>query len=264
MPTFIYKDILTAAGLSQNEAIVYEYLIKNGETTAGEIIKKTPLKRGVVYNALKSLIKKELVEQKTRAKIAYFSPNHPSKLREFVEAEEDRLQKAERNLVANLPRLVSDFNLALNKPGVKFFEGLKGIKQVTFDTLNASEIYTYADAEAIVKHMDKINKEYVKKRDKLGIKKKIILVDTPFNRQYLKDYYPQTTDVRFIDHRLYPFSSVIQIYDNKVSYITLTTANKIGIIIEDPNIYQTNRSIFEFVWAKAKTINQLPAFSKAQ
>jgi hypothetical protein len=58
--------------------------------------------------------------------------------------------------------------------------------------------------------------------------------------------------MKFIDHKLYPFNSVMQIYDGKISYITLSKTSKIGVIIEDKNIYQMHKSLFEYIWSKAE------------
>lgn len=258
MPSFVYKDILTEAGLNANEAIVYEYLLKNGESPAGEIIKKTPLKRGVVYNALKSLMKKDLIEQKTRNKVAYFSPEHPEKLREFVEAQEDRLQKAERNLVANLPKLISDFHIVSNRPGIKYFEGLEGLKKTLNDILTATEtVYTFADIEKVAKYMENLNKQHVAAREKINLHKKVITTDSPFAKNYLKGYYPKITKFKFIDYKLYPLHSLVEIYDGKVAYISLSDTNIMSMIVIDQNIYKFHRSIFEFIWARAKKLKEL-------
>ncbi|MFZ2970089.1 MAG: helix-turn-helix domain-containing protein [Minisyncoccia bacterium] len=257
----MYKDIFTSINLSPGESIVYEYLLKNGESPAGEIIKKTPLKRGMVYKILDGLVDKGLAIEKTsipskkqgRRKISHFLPNHPEKLREFIENEKKKLDKAKNSLEANMPALISDFNLASGKPGVRFFEGIEGIKKVLSDSLTTKEIiYSFADLEAVVKYIDKINQEYVNKRDALNIRKKVIFIDSPFARNYLKDYHRDTTFMKFIDYKLYPFNSVMQIYDGKVSYITLSEKSKIGVLIEDKNIYQLHKSIFEYTWLNAK------------
>ncbi len=258
-----YKDLFIALGLSQNEALVYEYLLKNGNSPAADIIKKTPLKRGVIYNALESLIKKDLIaEQRVSSggqqgakKISRFSPNHPQKLEACLENEKKKIAETEKTLNANFSSILSDFNLVSGKPGVKFYEGLEGIKKVLADSLTAeSTIYSYADLEAVVTHIDKINQEYVKKRDELKLKKKVVFIDSLFAKKYLKDYHRETTDMKLIDHKLYPFNSVMQIYDGKISYITLSKNSKIGVIIEDKNIYQMHKSIFEYVWSKAETL----------
>ncbi|MEK9135166.1 MAG: helix-turn-helix domain-containing protein [Patescibacteria group bacterium] len=261
----MYKDLFIQCGLNSNEAVVYEYLIKNGESPASDIIKKTPLKRGVVYNTLSDLAKKGLINETKKKKIAYFSPEHPEKLIDYLNSQGGNIQKAQKNLGANIPDITSQFRLVSGKPGVKFFEGIAGIKKVLEDSLTSkTPIDTYADVEAIVKYIDKINREYVRQRDKLGIKKRAIILDSAFSRNYLKDYHRETTDMRFISRNLYPFNSIMQIYDNKISYITLSDKSMIGVIIEDKNIYQMHKSIFQYTWDNAKSFRQLAHFSRAQ
>ena len=47
----------------------------------------------------------------------------------------------------------------------------------------------------------------------------------------------------------------MQIYDNKVSYITLSDKEMIGVIIEDKHIYTMNRDLFDFNWELAQNID---------
>ena len=104
----------------------------------------------------------------------------------------------------------------------------------------------------------------MEKREKKQIKKRAILIDSPFARDYLKGYHETITENRYVDYKSYPFFTVMHIYDNKVSYITLTENSKIGVIIEDQNIYQMHKSLFEFTWHNAKKIDQLDPLSNAQ
>lgn len=97
----------------------------------------------------------------------------------------------------------------------------------------------------------------MKKRDRLKIKKRLITIDSPYVRKFFRDYFKDITDVKLIDHTLYPFSSVVQIYDNRVAYISLSKDSYTATIISDKNIYQTEKNIFEFVWKHAKLFNQL-------
>lgn len=257
----MYKDLFVSLGLNENEAVVYEYLLKHGKVKAGEIIKNTSLKRGLAYIILADLVKKDLVfEEKVGSKgargkaiVSEFSPQHPENLRFYLENQEKKMHQANNVLESNLSMLVSDFNLVSGRPGVRYFEGLKGVKKVLDDTLISHEkvIYTYSDIEAIVKYIDKLNSAYVKEREKAGIQKKAILLDSPFARKYLKDYHTETTETRFIDGGLFPFNTLMHIYDNKVAYVTLSESSMIGIIIEDKNIYQMHKSLFEFNWSHA-------------
>ena len=154
-----------------------------------------------------------------------------------------------------MPDLKSKYNLILRKPGIKYYEGKEGIKKVLDDSLTSkTEIYTYADLEAIEKYIPKINKKYAKKRKELNIKKRGIVLDTLFTRNFLKNYHKQITDTKLIKQEdAPPFKTIMQIYDNKISYLTLSSESKIGVIIEDPNIYKMHKYLFEYLWKITKS-----------
>ncbi len=243
------KNIFTQLGLSINEALVYDFLLSNGESSAGIIIKKTPLKRGVVYNALNGLVKKELIKKKNTEKVTTFIPNHPQKLWDFIENKEQKIRESEKTLEANLPKIISDFNLVSSRPGVQIFEGKEGLVKVLNDSLQSrTEILTYAQIEGMEKYLSKDNDRYVKERKKLGIKKRGIVADTPYARKYLENYDQSVTEIRFIDGKKYPLFLEMEIYDGKISFMTFSEKKLVGMIVENEEIYQTQKSIFEMNW----------------
>jgi sugar-specific transcriptional regulator TrmB len=252
----MYETSLIQAGLSHTQAVVYETLIKNGALSAGKLTKMTPFKRGLVYLALDDLIKLDLVgKNEENGQVAVFQVKHPTSLRSLAEKREQQAKEAKLALEGVLPSIVSDFNLISGRPGVLFYEGEDGIKKTLEDSLSSkTEIYTYADMETVVKYADKINRDYVKKRDKADIKKKVIMLDNEFARKYMKTYHKDITDVRFIQHKLYPFSAVTEIYDGTTAYVTLEENNKIGVIIKNESIYKMQKSLFEFIWDHAEEI----------
>ncbi|MFH1030074.1 MAG: helix-turn-helix domain-containing protein [bacterium] len=255
----MYKDIFTQIGLTPNEAIIYEFLLKNGESAAGNIIKNTPLKRGVVYYVLADLVKNGLVLEKKNKKIAYFRPNHPEKLAEYIDNEENRLKQAKNTLESNLPAIISDFNLISGKPGIKLYEGKTGIIKVLNDSLaTKTEILTYADIYGMEKYLGRANDRYVEKRKEMGIKKRGIVADSSFAREFLKDYDKSVTELKFIDSEKFPLFLEMEIYDNKISFMTFSEKKLIGVIIENEEIYKTQKSIFEMVWFNAKPFENIP------
>lgn len=253
---FMYEQSLIQAGLSFPQATIYEILIKNGSLKAGRIALKSPFKRGLVYKTLEDLEKYGLIEKsEEKQKVAIFKPKHPLELKNYAEKREKQAREAKLALEGVLSSIVSDYNLAFTKPGMLFYEGLEGVKTVLEDSLNSrTEILTYADMESVVKYMDKINKDYVKKRKKLDIKKRVIMPDSEFARNYMKTYHKDITDVRFIDYKLYSFTSLTEIYDGTVSYITVEEKNKMGVIIKNSEIYKMQKSLFEFIWNHAEKL----------
>jgi sugar-specific transcriptional regulator TrmB len=257
----MYKDILVQLGINQNEATIYEYLLKNGEKSAGEIIKKTPLKRGLVYLVLGELVKKGLILEKKKRKVAFFSPAHPQILEERLTNEEASIKKAKLTLEVNLPMLISDFNLISGQPGVRYFEGIEGIKKVLDDTLknNAEKkIRTFSDVAGIADHLADWNtRYYAPKRLELNIHEQVIIPNIPRALEYMKDYKANmVTEILFINHELFPFTTEVNIYDGKVSFVTFSEKSLIGVIIKNEEIYRTLVSIFDLTWISGKLYSQ--------
>jgi sugar-specific transcriptional regulator TrmB len=262
-----YSNTLTQAGLALDQATIYELLIQNGAMPAGKISQKTPLKRGLVYKVLDELIAMGLVLKKeVPGKVALFEPAHPLKLKELAEKKEEQAKNAQNVLNGVLGALTSSYNLVSGKPGVLFYEGLDGVSKVLDDSLESkTEILSYVDIEAIVKNIDSINKAYATKRERLQIKKRGIILDSPFAREYLSNYYTAVTDSKLITYDAPPFQSVMQIYDNKISYITLVPGKMMGVIIEDMFIYNMHKYLFEFLWSVAPSndvLTKKPTASK--
>ena len=250
----IYQDTLRQAGLTTAQATVYGALLVHGSQKAGSVAKKTGLKRGLIYKALEELVTLGMVERSEKdGAVASFRALHPSKLRDIIESEAKKLKDAELVFEGILPSLISEFNLISGTPGIQIYEGAQGIEKVLADSLTSkTEVYTYADIEPIVKRIGAINQRYATKRDQLGIDKKAILLDTPFARKYMRDYHRLVTDIKLIAlDQIPPFQSALEIYDNKVAYITFAEDKMMGVIIHDPYLYQMHKYLFEYTWKQA-------------
>jgi len=247
-----YAPLLVNAGLDEEQAVIYEILLKEGELPARKIYQKTPYKRGLIYKKLEELEKLGLVVRHDAPnQISMFEPQHPSKLKELAEGRVEKAKNAETALTGIIDSLTSDFNLISGKPGVRVYEGREGIIKVARDSLTTkNEILTYIDNEAVNKFLPDFNKEYVANRDKLGIKKRMISIDNAYTRKRAKEVDRESTHMRLVPGK-FPFATVMQIYDNKIGYLTLTDKKMIGVVIEDKQIAQMHRALFEYTWSTA-------------
>ena len=261
----MYEQFLTETGLSAHQAAIYEILIKNGPLRAGKIAQKSPLKRGLVYKTLDELVELDLIEkQEASGKVAEFTPKHPLKLQELSEKREQQARDAQLALSGVLSSLISDFNLISDKPGVLFFEGDDGIRRVAEDSLTAkTEIYSYADVEAVETYAHRLNVDYIARRRRMHIKKKVLVTNSPYNKTYFKKLGPEETNVRFINFPFPKFQTVMQIYDTKISYITVSEKTKIGVIVDNASIAIMHRALFEYAWTTAQTTGPQPTTSAA-
>jgi len=251
------ENILKQAGLSEEQATTYEALLEKGPQKASPLAHWTGIKRGLTYKILEQLENMGLVEKKGGdGTVAIFYPNHPSLLLDKMDRDQKNMIFSKEIVALGIGGLTSKYNLIAGKPNVRFFEGIHGVQQVLEDTLLVSEgteIYTYVDIDAIFKYIPKINEEYSVKREKLGIKKKGLMLDTPKAREIIKNYHTDTTDTKFLKFNIPEFETVMQIYENKISYITLKENSMIGVIIEDPSVYKMHKAVFEYLWGITPT-----------
>lgn len=250
----MYEELLIKSGLSPDQAKVYEILLKGGVMPASKAALKAGLKRGLGYKVIEQLVSLGLIE-KIDKKVALFAVNHPSKIKELLQKKTDDLRSIESTLSGALGPMISDYNLTSGKPNIQFFEGEDGVQKVLEDSLySKEEILSYADITSIQKYIPKINAWYVEKREKKGVRKRGILLDTPEARSILSSYHTAITDSKLIKLNANPFESIMQIYDGKVSYITLSDKQMIGVIVEDQSIYEMHKALFNFTWSKAEEI----------
>jgi sugar-specific transcriptional regulator TrmB len=85
-------EILKKFGLTNVEAVVYMEIAKIGETPIGEVIKKTGLHRGTVYNALNSLLKKGFASFVNKNGINYYRASGKKMFKSIIHDKKDELE----------------------------------------------------------------------------------------------------------------------------------------------------------------------------
>ena len=248
------QEILQKLGLNKNEAQIYDYLLGVGSSRLKPILGAAKLKKGNAYYHLDSLKTKGLVETEEKRGRTVFIAKHPEQLALLLAQQKAALSAAEQELNKNLPSLRSIFQMATTKPGIKFFEGPEGAKQIVEDTLTAqTEVYSYTDLEIVDKYYSEFNQGYVGQRLEKRIKKKMIVANSAYNREHARALIGPTSQVRTIPAPV-NFAAIMYIYDNKVSYITLRPDSMVSTIIEHEALYRMHKTLFESHWQTAKIV----------
>jgi len=253
----MYQKQLLSIGLTKTQANVLDYLLENGENKASDIAKAVKQPRGAIYKALDELLKLGLIEKIEKPReVARFRPLHPRRLEKVLEQRENALRQSKGTLEEILPNLISAFNLTVNRPGVKFYEGEEGFKKILYNTLSSkTEVYMIINREAL-KNQEKfreINEEYKRRRIRAGIKKKILRIgklSADEKPSESDENYNRLTEIRYTEKEAEMFKASIQIYDNKVSYQIVEGDNLVSVLVEDKNIYLLHKTIFELLWSK--------------
>lgn len=190
------------------------------------------------------------MEYRKEGRHAYYKITHPEKLRDLLSERKRDVKTLEDELGKTIKNITGMYNLSQHKSGIRFLEGPEGIREATFDSLKAEgAIYTIIDMDATLAYAKDMNEEYVNERIQRNIRKKQITLDSPAARErYKTQPADRLLEVRFLPAQKNPFNTGVQMYNNTVSYSTMTEKAQIAVIIEEENIARTHRALFEYVW----------------
>ncbi len=116
------KQELYKLGLKGKEADTYLAALQLGFSSVQDLAEQTGFNRTSVYGYIKNLISRGLIRTQEKTGKVYYVAESPTRLIELHEKEEKELKKKKEMLDDLLPQLESLYNLAKDKPEVKFFE----------------------------------------------------------------------------------------------------------------------------------------------
>lgn len=239
---------LAQIGLSDKEATVYEALLELGKAGMGELLKKIPYKRGNAYDLIQELVNKGLVTEVLERGKKTFVIEPPEKLKVMLEEKGKIFHQQESALNTNFEYLSSAYRIAMNKPGVRYYEGKEGIIKIYEELLaNNQPIDSIEDKGDLAKSIPDYAATYVKKRVQKKIFNRVVSPDT---NQLNKSNPEKLIEARLAPADQFPFRMDIKISGNKVSLITFPEKNIVGVLIDNQEIAENFHILFEFLWNK--------------
>ena len=249
---------LKKAGLTDKEAAVYATVLDMGSAFPSKIAAASKLNRSTVYKILDDLVLKGLVSELERNKKLCYQVERPNKLVHYARNKIQRAEDSYEYAKKLLPEIEGLFSLVPNKPKVRFFEGIDGIKTVFSDHVAEEKKYemvAYSNVEDLIKVLPpQFVAHYVKSKALLGVTTRAIFPETPFATAYNRRVYSKVDkkthiNMRFTPAETFPYKGEITMYGrNKVSIVNFHEKILIGVIIEDETISNMMRMIFELAW----------------
>ena len=177
-------------------------------------------------------------------------------LDKFVSLLNERLVETEQQLrtaKAFLPQLRA-MHTVEDRPQVRFYEGLDGLKEVYEDTLTSTEpIVAYAAIDEMHTTLKEYFPLYYKRRAQKGISIRGIVPKTALALERATHNEEEAREIAFVPPEKFGFSPEIDIYDNKV--MIASWKEKLGVIIQSAEIADAMKKIFELAWAEAKRLD---------
>lgn len=245
--------VLEKAGFDSNEVAIYLALLELGKGTVSEITRIAGVGRTYGYQILDSLSTKGLVTISGKKPKQEYNAESPRKLYEYLE----KKLESQKSIVSEVKSLLPDLVLLHNvedRPKIKFYEGMEGVREVYEDTLTAKgELLGFATYEELHKALPNYFPEYYKRRAKKGVSGRAIITDTPEARVREKFNKQEARTMSLVPKEYY-FYPEIDIYDNKI--MIASWREKLGIIIESDEIADALKKIFELAWLGAKSLQK--------
>lgn len=250
--------ILQKLGLSSKEARVYLAALELGAAPVQQIAKKASVNRPTTYVILGSLMKKGLATSVERGKKVLFTAESPEQLERLLARQQDEIEEKRQDLLKILPELEAIFNLSENRPRVKFYEGGEGIDAAQEDFMRDLEQGSTICAFTPLDEMVRFSPDYIKRQPESRLKKKIknrviyTHKDGPVPNASSKK---ALREVRFLPRDKFPLTGQISIVPNKKIGLIVYRNNLVAVNIENPDIANTFKTIFDAVWdciSKAK------------
>lgn len=240
-------DLLKKIGFSDKTAKIYLALLGLGPSSVRQLADYCGLNRGTIYDNLKWLQEKGVINYYQKDTKQLFVAEDPEKLHKMVEKQKEELSEADNKLDKMVPELQALYNSGGQRPVARYYDK-KELSQILEDVLNVCE----QSGENLYRIYSVV-----------GI------------REYLYDGFPTFSDVRIakniavkviamgeggelrgLDERKWlkgnnAAPSYIIIYHGKTAYISLDAKNEpMGVVIENDGIYNTQKMIFDKLWEK--------------
>ncbi|MGB2791662.1 MAG: helix-turn-helix domain-containing protein [Candidatus Moraniibacteriota bacterium] len=243
--SMIEKDI-QSLGLNEKEAKVYLASLELGQATVQRISMKASIKRPTTYFIIENLMERGLMSSYYQGKKQLFMAEMPERILDLIAKERKELELREEQFKRLLPELQSINNRNKDKPVVKYYEGREGILTMTLEHMKSSrnqEIYNVFSRDIIEQVITSEELKEIRK-ERLGSK---LSTKTIYTREEGDLHGVEDASIVRLSEKDFPVTCDIAFYEDKVRIASFKN-RLMGVVIEDKEIAQSFRAVFELAW----------------
>lgn len=243
----IIKKSLQQLGLTSEEIEVYITTLRLGTATVLQIAQTVDIPRTTVYLLIDSLVAKGLLVQEVQEKKKFFIPESPQKLLQLAQQQKESLTKTISTLQSHLPQLQAVYNLKVDKPKVKYYEGVKEVQAMYDEALNFDKLFMHCISKQVVEVMGDYVEEFFEKIVKNMIHTQEIVADSEEDNAYQKKFSTTRNEIICIPKKYITNTDYI-IYGDSVAFITYKNGEPMSVVIEDKEIAHFEKIRFVMIW----------------
>jgi len=246
-------NLVKPYGLSEAETRLYFYLLKTGFTTALTCSRELHMGRTKVYRLLDKLKEKQLVEFKIDERGMKFGATSPQKFKQLVTAKEQEVASLKHSLPNLLEQLTTLSATTATKSKVLYYEGVEGLKQVSYNATKAKGVLRVFEMEHLSDFLPTSFAEDV--RQKL-VDNKVTTHDLTNKKSFpgftdVKNAIPTYNKFRHVSPKKLKINFEVLIYNDV--YATYTYKNKDIFCVEVHNkeLAKMQKQLFDYIWKQS-------------
>ncbi|MBI4128489.1 MAG: hypothetical protein HY460_00430 [Parcubacteria group bacterium] len=245
------KDELQILGLTHNEAVVYEALVKSGQTKAGQLIARLDIHRNIVYEALDSLIRKGFVTKIDKRGVWWFQITEPDSILTMLKRREQIADGVIKEIKQARQQIEQQITV---------YEGVESLRAYWLSTL---ERFPEGTTDYCIglppnnRWEELMGESALKKYVELRARKKFIWKTVLFELEKGQvEHYknlPGLTEYRLWPRDIKPVGNFNVMHDTVILQ-TMTDSPRI-IEIRDKDIVTVFKNYFDAIWQDAKPVS---------
>jgi sugar-specific transcriptional regulator TrmB len=233
---------LDAIGLPKSAALIYRYLLEQGQSRVIQIAKGTGITASNCYHVLEGLKRQGLVQEVKEGKKKGFIASDPRSLVRRLEIKKEAIEKI-------LPDLRALYTVQKNKPKIRFFDGFESVKEIYLEALDTDKIIAIGSTKKLTER-DEAFFTHLRKQ----VKKRNIFVYDILTANSRSEAAVRTKEIMkgLYEAKFFPakFSDMpidILVWNDNIALITLEEP-VFGTVLTQPYITEAFRVIFTLLW----------------
>ncbi len=237
---------LRSLGLSEREVAIYLAALQSGPSLQLPLAQKAGIKRTSMREFLPDMLARGILQEVVLGKRKYLAATDP---RQLVEGLQEKAKKA----AESLPLLLALQSDPKDKPQVRFYDGIEGVKRVYEETLKVGlPMYSFANVAAIHPQLEEwLVKSYVPRRHSNNVQNYVLVSDTPGARELIPDD-PWRYN-KFVNQEKFPFKMEVLVFGDFVAFVHFSKFDEpSATLIQSQSAAVTLRSVHQLAWRLLK------------
>lgn len=244
---------LEEAGFSGTEILILRRLMDGEPLTIRQLGAKTGKSTGVLDQAMKKLMKKNIIKKTLINETPKYSLDSLESVVEWMQDDMEQKRDMLLRRHQNFESFVTSLETGNKRPDIEYFEGESGIKQAYIKLLNGpGEIFHYLPVTGKEEEdpLRDFRVQYFRERQNRKMFSRILAHDNPLGRRYQsRDAFEYRKTV-LVPEVEYPFTFEKIITGDRIACFDHKA--KTACVIRYPELADIEKTLFEAIWRQVQ------------